>query len=122
MAVQNLVETGWDVYHVREGKQILDQAIEAGRQGADAVCDRLAEKAQQLTELREQRDQHNEPVSAILAGACALGAIAYMAWVVSPGGPGIDPGTLFIFGFLLACATLLAIASLSTLPWAAVAA
>jgi hypothetical protein len=119
MTTAKLVDTGWNVYHVREGRQILAQAIDAGRQGGDAVCDRFLETSLQLVELRERRDRHNDPTAAVLAALLAAAAVAFMAWAASPGGPGAtDWRVLSVFGILLAMAAGLALTSLSFLVWA----
>jgi hypothetical protein len=122
MALRDLAETGWDVYHVREGKQLLDQAVAAGRHGADAVCDRLVEAANRLTELRETRERQNDPVNAVCAGVCFLAAIALMSYAAAPGGPApTDPSILIPFAALLIFGAAFTVGALSVLPWAAVA-
>jgi hypothetical protein len=102
MATGSLLDTGWDVYHVREGRQILTRAIDAGRSGGDAVCDQIIEKSQQLIELRERRARHNDPVGAVVASFFALSAVGLMVWASSPGGPGAtNPFVLIVFATLI---------------------
>jgi hypothetical protein len=120
MAREQMADSGFNVYQVREGRQILERTLEAGRTSANAVCDLLTQEADRLIELRQQREQHNDPVAAVFAGIFALCAIAIMSYAAAPGGPSpTDPGILILFGIALVCAAICTIAALSALPWAA---
>jgi len=118
LARDYLVDSGLTVYQTREGKDILVRATQAATEGGNAVCDHLAQSVRDLSELRANRPDQNDPVAGTIAVLCALGAAAVMAYAAAPGGPSpTDPEILAWFGFFVFCAGACTFAALSVLVW-----
>jgi len=109
-ARDQLADTDISLHDAEEVSRGLDDVIETARRGADAVCDRMLSVGGELAGLRERRDAHNDPVSAVILAIGALLIAGAMFSCAPAGGRTCSDPQYFSFVRLIIVALLLLLA------------
>jgi hypothetical protein len=109
---EEIVNTNIIIKDMRRAEETLSQAVNVGQGGVDAVCNLKLDTTRQMTELREQRELHNGPITAGIGGLLAAAAAAVMMSCAPSCGIGqffaVSTLCAFSFAFLSASAAIAA--------------